>query len=236
MRYSEDIKSRFTARYRACIEFSDDVRNKVMLDVGCWIGWYERFMVGKGCEFIVGVDPDHKALRKAKENVRSPRCHFICASVFKLPFKSHIFDVVSMFEVLEHLPAGSDLHALREVNMILNINGSLLISVPNNHFSKLLDPAYFLIGHRHYTLDEMSRSLEKMGFTIYEANYGGGVAEALSMVLLYVFKHLFDMEVPFKSSLEYLRNKEYQGRGFATLFIKAIKSHGLVEGLVDKFV
>lgn len=48
MRYSEDIKSRFTARHRVCIEFSDDVKDKVVLDVGCWMGWYEKFMVEKG--------------------------------------------------------------------------------------------------------------------------------------------------------------------------------------------
>lgn len=44
------------------------------------------------------------------------------------------------------------------------------------------------------------------------------------MILLYLFKHLFNMEVPSKSFLEYLRNKEYQGKDSATQIIKAVKS------------
>ena len=222
MRYHEDIETRFTARHKACIEFSGDVKDRVVLDVGCWIGWYEKFMIEKGCNFIVGMDLDRNALCEAKKSVSADRCEFVCASAYKLPFKLGGFDVVSMFDVLEHLPAGSEFDVLSEANRVLNANGLLVVSVPNNHFIiKLLDPAYFLVGHRHYALDGIRGLLEKMGFNTYEVKYGGGVGEALSMVLLYLFKHLFCMEVPFKSFLGYLRNKEYQGKGFATLFIKA---------------
>lgn len=224
MRYREDIDTRFTARHKACIEFSGDAKDRVVLDVGCWIGWYERFMVEKGCKFVVGIDLDRDALCKAKKSFSADRCEFVCVSAHKLPFKLGGFDVVSMFDVLEHLPAGSEFDVLSEANKVLNTNGLLLVSVPNNHFLiKLLDPAYFLIGHRHYALNEVRDFLEKTGFNICEVKYGGGVAEALSMVLLYLFKHFFGMEVPFKSFLGYLRNKEYQGKGFATLFIKAVK-------------
>lgn len=224
MRYHEDIETRFTARHKACIKFSGDVKDRLVLDVGCWIGWYERFMVEKGCKFIVGIDLDRSALRKAKKSFSADRCEFVCASAHKLPFKLGGFDVVSTFDVLEHLPAGSEFDVLSEVNKVLNTNGLLLVSVPNNHFLiKVLDPAYSLRGHRHYALDAISGLTEKMGFNICEVKYGGGVVEALSMVLLYLFKYLFGMEVPFKLFLEYLRNKEYQGNGFATLFIKAVK-------------
>ena len=223
MRYREDIETRFTARHKACIEFSGDVKDRVVLDVGCWIGWYERFMVKKGCKFIVGIDLDRSALRKAKK-ASADRSEFVCASTHKLPFKPGGFDVVSMFDVLEHLPEGSEFDVLSEADKVLNTNGLLLVSVPNNHFLiKLLDPAYFLIGHRHYALDGISWLMEKTGFNINEVKYGGGIAEALSMILLYLFKHLFGMEVPFKSFLEYLRNREYQGKGFATIFIRAHK-------------
>jgi len=225
MRYSEDVKSRFTARHRVCIEFSGDVKNKVMLDVGCWIGWYEKFMVEKGCKFIVGIDMDFRALVKARKSFSADRCEFVCASAHKLPFKPGSFDTVSMFDVLEHSPLRSEFGVLSEANKVLNTGGLLLVSVPNNHFIiKLLDPAYFLMGHRHYALEEISGLTKKTGFNVYEVKYGGGVAEALSMVLLYLFKHLFGMEVPFKSFFEHQRNNEYQGEGFATLFIKADKS------------
>jgi SAM-dependent methyltransferase len=224
MRYRESIENRFTARHKKCIDFSGDVKNKVILDVGCWIGWYEKFIVGKGCKFVIGIDTDRSVLRKAKKSTSVDKCEFAQASAYKLPFKSGSFDIVSMFDVLEHLPMSSDLNALSEANRVLNADGLLVISVPNDYFIiKLLDPAYFLVGHRHYAFDIIERMMEKVGFKIYKVEYGGGIVEALSMVFLYLFKHLFGMEVPFKSFLERLRDKEYQGKGFATLFIKALK-------------
>jgi len=224
MRYRESIETRFTARHKTCIDFSGDVKNKVILDVGCWIGWYEKFMVEKGCKFIIGIDTDRSALHKAKKSAPVDRCEFVRASAYKLPFKSGRFDTVSMLDVLEHLPVGSDLYALSEANRTLNADGLLVVSVPNDHFIiKILDPAYFLVGHRHYAFDRIEGIMEKVGFKIYKVEYGGGIVEALSMIFLYLFKHLFREEVPFKSFLERLRDKEYQGKGFATLFIRAMK-------------
>jgi hypothetical protein len=34
MRYREDVETRFTARHKACIRLSGDVKDKVILDVG----------------------------------------------------------------------------------------------------------------------------------------------------------------------------------------------------------
>lgn len=222
MRYRKDIQTRFTARHKACIELSGDLKNRLVLDIGCWIGWYEKIMVRKGCKFIVGMDVDRSALCNAKKSFSADRCEFVCASAHKLPFMPGGFDAVSMFDVLEHLPAGSDLDALSEANRVLNTNGLLLVSVPNNHFlTKLLDPAYFLIGHRHYAFDGIKGPMEKIGFNIYEVAYGGGIVEVISMIFLYIFKHLLGIEVPFKSFVEFLRRKEYQQKGFASLFLKA---------------
>lgn len=110
-------------------------------------------MVERSCNFIAEMNLDRNALREAKKSVSANRCEYVYASAYKLLFKLGGFDVVSMFDVLEHLPAGSDF-VLHKTNKVLNIKyGLLLASVPNNYFIiKLLDPAYFLVGHRHYAL------------------------------------------------------------------------------------
>jgi 2-polyprenyl-3-methyl-5-hydroxy-6-metoxy-1,4-benzoquinol methylase len=224
MRYREDIESRFTARHKACIEFTSNVKGRIVLDIGCWIGWYEKFMIKKGCKFIVGIDLDRVALRKAKKSVPPEKCEFVCASANTLPFKSNSFDAIALFDVLEHLPVGSEFSFFSKTSRLLETNGLLIVSVPNDRsVSKLLDPAYFLIGHRHYTLDKIKALMEKAGFNIYKVGYGGGITEALSMVFLYFFKHFFGAEVPLKSFLEHLRGKEYQKKGFETLFVRAVK-------------
>lgn len=225
MRYSEGIKTRSTARHMVCVKLSDDVNTKVLLDIGCWIGWYEKFMVEKGCDFIVGMDMDHHALCKAKKNVSNNRCEFVCGSANALPFKRESFDAVSLFDVLEHLPQGSEFSFFSEASGVLKANGTVIVSTPNNCFvSNLLDPAYFLIGHRHYAVNEIREMMENLDLDVYKIEYGGGIVELSSMILMYLFKHLFGMEIPFKSFLDYLRNKEYQGKGFATLFVKAAKT------------
>jgi hypothetical protein len=65
MRYNEDVKSRFIARHKVCIEFSDNLKKS---GVGCGLldCWYERFMVEKNYKFIVGIDLDRNALCKAQ--------------------------------------------------------------------------------------------------------------------------------------------------------------------------
>src|SRR5208283_420273 len=132
MKYREDIESRFTARHKACIEFSSDVKDLVVLDVGCGIGLYEKFIVEKGCRFIVGMDLNRFAVRKAKKGVPPEKCEFVCASATALPFKPNSFGAIALFDVLEHLPAGSEFSFFSKVNRLLEVNGLLIISVPNS--------------------------------------------------------------------------------------------------------
>jgi 2-polyprenyl-3-methyl-5-hydroxy-6-metoxy-1,4-benzoquinol methylase len=224
MRYVEDISARFTARHKACISFSNDLTDKVILDVGCWIGWYEKSIIEKGCKFVVGVDLNIVALRKAKETIPDGKCEFVRASAIALPFKAKSFQGITVFDVLEHLPVGSEFIFFSKANYLLARNGLLVLSVPNNNpVFNLIDPAYLLIGHRHYSYSGIDKLAKKTNFKIIQARYGGGIIEALSVLFLYFFKHLFGMEIPFKKYIEYLRDREYQGKGYATLFVKATK-------------
>jgi SAM-dependent methyltransferase len=227
-RYTEDISSRFTGRHKACIRFSGNLTGKRVLDIGCWIGWYENLTVKKGCKFIVGIDVDADALRKAKKSTHAINCEFVCASATILPFKQQSFDAVSMFDVLEHLPIYTEYDCFYEENRVLQTGGFAILSVPNKHFlSKIMDPAYFLIGHRHYGCIQIQSFLKKTGFEVQKVNYAGGIVEGFSVFLLYFFKHFLNSEVPFKLIIEDLRWKEYQEKGFQTLFVQAIKTQSL---------
>jgi ubiquinone/menaquinone biosynthesis C-methylase UbiE len=220
MRYSDTISARFTGKHRFCISLLDSKEDTV-LDVGCWIGWLEAHIRDR-CRLIVGIDTNKEALRNAKKNVVG---EFICASAANLPFQNNVFTKVTMFDVIEHLsrePINLEYRCLTDINRVLKVNGDLVISTPNkNLLSIFLDPAYFLRAHRHYSYLELKTILEARGFEIKENKYGGGIVESLSVLLLYVFKHLFNSEISFKNRIEYAREKEYQGEGFQTLFVKA---------------
>lgn len=220
MQYSDDISTRMTARHMQCIRLCADTKSKKLLNIGCYNGWFEKAQIESGCKEIVGIDVNEKFLRLSKKNVNEAK--FIKSSVCKLPFRSNYFDLVAMFDVLEHINIEKIESVLAEIKRVLKKDGKVIISVPNAAFLSIsLDPAWYF-GHRHYSEGPIKKKLINAGFRIEEIKYGGGFYEIFSMILLYVFKWLLKCEIPFKSFFDSKRNIEYFGnKGFVTLFVKA---------------
>lgn len=99
-----------------------------------------------------------------------------------LPYQSASFDVVLLCEVLEHLT--NDPHrALSEIKRILKPNGTFILTTPNVAWLQNIErlwggynifdnySAYGPYGrhNREYTLAEVKRLLEHLGFVIEEA-------------------------------------------------------------------
>src|SRR5690606_14218866 len=92
---------------------------------------------------------------------------FKVGSAERLDFPDDSFDVVVMLEVIEHIPENMEESVIKESFRVLKKNGSLIITTPYHHpISILFDPAYFLIGHRHYSEKYLSDLLERNGFNI----------------------------------------------------------------------
>ncbi len=112
---------------------------------------------------------------------------------FRLPFEDESFDVLVMCEVLEHLNF-NPLPLIKEINRVLKPGGLFYLSLPNfaraknrllilrgkapgvsvDEFYEQLDPASVMIanGHwREYTMAEVKRLLEPMGFRLQEHYY-----------------------------------------------------------------
>jgi len=224
-RYTSSIDDRITGRLKRCMQLCN-VQNKRILDIGCSIGWFEKFAVENGCREIVAIDIDEKNLLDAKSQVKDDRIKFLRASALDLSqFENDYFDLIVMFDVIEHLPKNTEIDCIREVKRVIKRNGISILSMPNNHFlSKMLDPAWYF-SHRHYSKDYIVKFLLKGGFKIEKIDYGGGFYELFSMILFYILKWIFKREIPFKDWFEKERNKEYlkSKKGFVTLFIKVEK-------------
>ncbi len=218
MKFREDIASRLTARHIACLKFAGKLDYHIILDIGCWIGWCERLITSNS---TIGLDINPKTLNIAKKN--NPSCDFVCASAYSLPFKDSIFQDVLIFDTIEHIPKDSEKTFFREANRVLNSDGKIIISTYNNNLRSILfDPAFFL-GHRHYSIERLQHLLNSNGFEAYGVENGGGWVEGFSMILFYAFKHFFNREIPFKTWCEKRREKEYHGKGFMSIFVKAVK-------------
>ncbi len=146
------------------------------------------------------------------------------ATARDLPFRAESFDLITMFDVIEHIPPDSEVATLDVIRKVLRGNGRLILSTPNQSFlGNLLDPAWYF-GHRRYSSELLSRIAQRAGFEVVDIQRGGAVFEFLSMILLYIFKWLLHREIPFKSWFDTRRYNEYFSRqGFATLFVRARK-------------
>lgn len=222
-KYSENITPRVTARHKLGIEISGDVENKRILNLGSYNGWYEKFMIEKKCKQIVGIEINDKFINIACKEVK--KAIFVKASCDSLPFIKEYFDIVSIFDVLEHLTLDKERVVLQEIRRVLKLGGKLILSVPLwNIFSNLFDPAWYL-GHRHLRKEYIINLLINQGFKIKIIKVRGRWHELLSMLLLYIFKWCFRREMIFKNWFDKKREKEYlqDKEGFVSLFIVANK-------------
>jgi SAM-dependent methyltransferase len=162
-----------------------------LLDVGCSSGWLAPLVLGKGFTSYVGLDRVIVGTVPA-----TPSCAFLEGSIFQLPFRDAAFDAVCLFDVIEHLPRGSELEALKEARRVLRPNGKLYFSTP--HASPLhtpLDPVW-LMGHRHYRRVTITRLLLSARFRVDRLFVAGGVVEGLDHIRLLAYKHILHRPLP----------------------------------------
>ncbi len=230
MKFKNSIAERLTGRHRRSFLFVDPalVEGKDIIDIGCSYGWFEEWAIRNRCGEIIGVDTNASDLSNARAEV--PKADFLEASALNLPLSDKLFDIAVMWDVLEHLPRRTEEVALQEINRVLKDKGTLFLSTPHRTFwSCMLDPAWMLVGHRHYSVKNLSSITKQSGFELEKIEYGGGFWELLSMILLYLSKWVFGREVPFKGWFESRRYKEYMpdnnrsSTGFATVFVRARK-------------
>ena len=180
---------RMLGRIKECAELIQPGQR--LLDIGCSSGWLARIVLEKGFRMYVGVD---RAIVRS-ERLDGP-VQFVEGSVFTLPFDSGSFDAACLFDVIEHLPRGSEEMALRQVHRVLTPGGKLYFSTP--HASPLhtpLDPVWVL-GHRQYRRTTVLRFLRSAGFTPDRLFVAGGLVECLDHIRLLGYKHLLHRPQP----------------------------------------
>jgi SAM-dependent methyltransferase len=102
------------------------------LDVGCGAGLSARRLLDRReVAEVVGLDPSPEALRHAR---RFPSIAFFAGSALDLPFEDASFDLVTCFDVLQHIPLGGDRRASREIARVLRPGGIVLIRTNGRGF------------------------------------------------------------------------------------------------------
>lgn len=214
-----------TGRFLASVNFveSGDIEGKEILDIGCGYGWCELNFLKRGAKHIIGAEVSEGDLLTIKKNITDERLSVAVASAIALPFPDESFDTVVSWEVIEHLPKGTEEKMFAEVHRVLKKGGVFYLSTPHQSFwATVLDPAWWLIGHRHYTKEHLGRYARKTSFTFEKVLIRGGWWNIFSILNMYFSKWLFrkwmlmsDMFVK-KENAEYVSGKE----GFTNIFSK----------------
>jgi ubiquinone/menaquinone biosynthesis C-methylase UbiE len=171
---------------------ADDISGRDVLDIGCGFGWFELFALAKGVRRITGIEVTERDLETARSHLDSPQIELRVASATELPFADASVDTVVCWEVLEHLPRGTEPQAFREIRRVLRPEGRLYLSTPHASIrARLLDPAWWLIRHRHYSAADLRSLAESAGLRVETLEIRGGSWLVASILDLYVAKWIF---------------------------------------------
>lgn len=130
-----------------------------LLDLGCSTGAFLRFAYEHNYT-VTGVDISAAALQEVT-NIPNVRLKQLDLSSQKLPFESRSFDVVTAFDLVEHIKNPEEL--FREVSRVLKKEGIFYFITPNGvqpadhdetHFSLKKKKEWEALAKKYFTVAE----------------------------------------------------------------------------------
>ena len=139
-------------------------KNDKIIEIGAGTGNVSRHLKNNGFANI-SVGEMHIGGLKYSQTYGIKNCYQF--DLLDSPFENE-FDVVCMFDVLEHI--GDDSEALQNVNKMLNLNGKVVLTVPSHMWLWNRDDT--VAGHKvRYTKKQLIEKLEENGFEVLNARY-----------------------------------------------------------------
>jgi SAM-dependent methyltransferase len=130
----------FNDRLRRIVKIMDLLSDRefVVLDAGCYRGYFTQYLAQRLNGIIIGTDVSRDDLHEAKIKARLRACHekptsrgtveFICSDINHLPFRKDSIDIIVSASVLEHL---NDLEgAIKEMRDSMKKGGCLIAGYP----------------------------------------------------------------------------------------------------------
>lgn len=139
-------------------------KNAKILDIGCGFGNLLKAFNEAGYKNLTGIDISKKQIVKAKE--LNPDISFFCTDLITyLKNEINKFDLITAFDVIEHLDKEEALNTLQLIYNALNENGQLIIQTPNGESPWFGAVGYGDFTHEwFYTASSLEDVLLKSGF------------------------------------------------------------------------
>jgi SAM-dependent methyltransferase/GT2 family glycosyltransferase len=118
----------YREKMRAIHRVAPDLPAREILEIGGGRSGLARLLYPDALVTTIDLD---ETLGAADVN-QDPRVRFVVGDATNLPFRDASFDVVTLFDVLEHIPA--DAQAVEEALRVLRPGGFVLITTPSQHW------------------------------------------------------------------------------------------------------
>ncbi|MDD2823055.1 MAG: glycosyltransferase [Candidatus Daviesbacteria bacterium] len=171
------------ARYLFASSF---VKGKRVLDAGCGSGYGSNILASYGgAAKVTAVDQSSEAINYASDKYKRSNIEFIVSDILKLDISKDKAEVITAFEIIEHLKEYSLF--LEVLKSSLKPNGLLIVSTPNKNASTQDNPyhtqeftpeqfvnllkKYFKfvnIFYQGYEFSQVIKSNEKIDFKLEE--------------------------------------------------------------------
>lgn len=155
---------------------------KTVLDFGCGTG-YGAAIMADVASAVIGLDIDAPALAWAESSHRNPRISFRRHDDLGASLPADAFDLVTCFEMIEHVDLKMQQAAVANIARVLREDGLLVISTPNPeitalyganpyHLREMTEAEFRDLLSPHFSHIEILRQYVRVGVTIDHP--GGG--------------------------------------------------------------
>ena len=119
--------------YSYAAQMARDMRFRRILDIGCADGYGASIIAKANPDArVTGMDHEKRATDEARATFQLPNLDFECADALRTIHATNTFDLVTSFQMIEHIPDDSGL--VREMHRILKPGGSFIVTTPNREY------------------------------------------------------------------------------------------------------
>jgi len=125
------------------------------LEIGCGIGIISGF-IAKNIPNVTGIDISEENIKFAKAT--NKKVNFYCSDFLEFPFESR-YDLITLFDVLEHFPKENHPEVFKKINEVSNTESIILLTIPDPYYLNYVrenTPAKLQVVDESIYLDEMT--------------------------------------------------------------------------------